>query len=214
MQDKKTNVRGQLVRDVDVAMAITEQLLTGPAAADSLDGIATLRIDFFREFPYLYDGRREDELRYLRLYAEASDAFVITVTDSGTMVGAATGIPLSQEHRELLDPFAGTPYPVEEIFYVGELLFCPEYCNRGLGLRLVALIEEHVRSLGNYRYLTCATVVRQDDHPSRPMGYVPIDRFLDRAGFSPLPGVTACFTWREIDGVSREHPMQFWIKVL
>jgi hypothetical protein len=79
---------------------------------------------------------------------------------------------------------------------------------------LIAMVEEQVRSLGNFRYLTCATVVRPDDHPLRPKEYVPIDRFLDRIEFRTLPGVTTSFSWKEIDGLSREHPMQLWVKEL
>lgn len=188
--------------------------MKGAQAAGVIEDVAGLRLSVFREFPYLYDGRREDELGYLRHYAEAPDAFVITVTDSDAVVGAATGIPLCHELQELTDPFAGTPYAVEEIYYVGELLFYPAFRNRGLGLRLLALVEEQVRSLKSYRYLACATVVRPDDHPLRPVGYVPIDRFLGRTGFRILSGVVTSFTWTETDGVSRDHPMQFWIKDL
>jgi GNAT superfamily N-acetyltransferase len=195
-------------------VAITEQLLTGSAVADSLADLASLRILIFQEFPYLYDGRREDELRYLKLYAEAPEAFVIIVTDSGKVVGAATGIPLRHEHQGLIEPFAGSVYPVDEIYYVGELLLYPAYRNQGLGLRLVTQIEDQVRSLGTYRYLTCATVVRSDDHPRRPTQNLPIDRFLARTGFRPLPGMTTEFSWRENDGVTRTHPMKFWIKEL
>jgi GNAT superfamily N-acetyltransferase len=136
------------------------------------------------------------------------------VNDAGSMVGAATGIPLCHESQDFVDPLARSSYPVAETFYVGELLFYPAYRNRGLGMSLIAMIEEQVRSLGNFRYLTCATVVRYDDHPLRPKEYVPIDRFLERIGFRDLPGVTTNFTWKEIDGISREHPMQFWVKEL
>ena len=196
------------------AQTITTQLLTGPAIAASLDGIASLRLAIFREYPYLYAGRREDELGYLRIYAEARGAFVMTVTDSGTLAGAATGIPLCHEDRQLLAAFAGASHAVDEIFYLGELLFSPAYRNHGLGLRLLAEVEEHVRSLGSYRYLTCATVVRPASHPLRPPAYLPIDRFLARTGFAALAGVTTSFTWLEIDGVKRDHPMQFWLKAL
>jgi GNAT superfamily N-acetyltransferase len=195
-------------------MVITEKLLTGSAVGPCLEALASLRIDIFREYPYLYEGSREYELNYLRLYMEAPDAFVISVNDAGSMVGAATGISLCHENQDLIDPLAGTSYPVAETFYVGELLYYPAYRNRGLGMSLIAMIEEHVRSLGNFRYLTCATVVRSDDHPLRPKEYVPIDRFLDRIGFRDLPGITTSFTWKEIDGISREHPMQFWVKEL
>jgi hypothetical protein len=79
---------------------------------------------------------------------------------------------------------------------------------------LLARLEEQVRSLGRFRTLTCATVERPDDHPLRPQGYIPIGRFLARTGFARLPGVTTTFTWRESDGVRREHAMQFWRKGL
>jgi GNAT superfamily N-acetyltransferase len=195
-------------------MAITEQLLTGSAVAESLDDIALLRITIFREFPYLYDGRREEESLYLQVYAKAPDTTILTMSDSGKIIGAATGIPLRHEHQELLEPFAGTVYPLDEIYYVGELLFYPEYRNRGLGMRLLARMEEQVRSMGSYRYLTCATVVRPDDHPLRPAAYLPINRFLTVAGFLPLSEIMTEFPWLETDGATRSHPMNFWIKEL
>jgi GNAT superfamily N-acetyltransferase len=193
---------------------ITTACLKGAQAAAAIGDVADLRLSIFREFPYLFHGRREDELNYLRRYVEAPDAFVITVSDSGRVVGAATGIPLCHEIKELTEPFVGTPFAVEEIYYVGELLLYPAYRNRGLGLQLLAQIEDQVRSLRTFRYLGCATVVRPDDHPMRPTGYVPIDRFLHRTGFRSLPGVATSFSWNEAGGVSCEHPMQFWIKDL
>lgn len=195
-------------------MTCIEKLLTGPDAIESLDGVASLRIDIFREFPYLYDGKRGDEIHYLRRYAEKPGACVITVSDGDTLVGAATGIPLQYEHRSMVEPVRVADYPVDEMYYVGEVLFYPKYRNRVLGQRLLSMIEEHVRSLGNYRYLTCATVVRPDDHPLRPVEYVPIERFLARTSFIALTDVSATIAWRETDGIDRKHLMRFWIKEL
>jgi len=193
---------------------ISEQLLTGTAIAGVLDDLATLRLEIFPEYPYLYQGRREDELKYLGTYAEAPDACVILAYDGNTIVGAATGMPLIHEDAQMLDAFAGTAFPLNEAYYVGELLFRPAYRNCGLGRKLLDRLESHVRSLGRYRRLTCATVERPDDHPLRPRDYIPITRFLARTGFVRLSGVTTSFMWREIDGVKRDHPMQFWNKAL
>jgi GNAT superfamily N-acetyltransferase len=198
----------------ELQSALRIDSVRGTLAAGMVQELAVLRLSIFREFPYLYQGCLEDELGYLGHYAEVADSIVVSVTDSGRVVGAATGIPLSHESRALVDPFAVTPYVVEEIYYVGELLFYPEYRNRGLGMRLLTQIEQQVRALGNYRYLVCATIVRPDDHPSRPEGYLPIERFLNRAGFILLPGITTSFAWRETDGSTREHEMKFWIKNL
>lgn len=194
-------------------MPISNELLTGLNVKKYLDEIASLRIEIFREYPYLYDGNRNDELNYLQRYAEVSDACAIVAFDDENVVGAATGIPLGQEDG-LLAPFASSHHPVDETYYVGELLFYPAYRNQGLGIDLLGVIEKYVLSLGNYRYLASATVVRPDDHPLRPQEYVQIERFLARTGFVALPGITTSFAWREIDGSSNEHPMQFWVKRL
>lgn len=193
---------------------ITEQLLTGAAIADVLEDLATLRLDIFREYPYLYEGRREDELNYLGTYAKTPDACVILAYDGMTVIGAVTGMPLVHEDAQLLDAFAGTTIPLEEIYYVGELLFRSAFRNCGLGQKLLARLESHIHSLGHYRTLTCATVELPADHPLRPHDYIPITRFLARTGFVRLPGVTTHFTWLETDGVKRDHPMQFWSKDL
>lgn len=194
------------------AKSVTEQLLTGNGIADVLDDLATLRLEIFREYPYLYEGRREDELKYLGSYAAAPDACVILARDGSNVIGAATGMPLIHEDAQMIDAFAGAALPLEKIYYIGELLFRPAYRNGGLGQKLLGQIESHICTLGRYSRLTCATVERPDDHPLRPSGYIPITSFLDRTGFVRLTGVTAHFTWRETDGVKRDHPMQFWLK--
>ncbi|MDO9080319.1 MAG: GNAT family N-acetyltransferase [Desulfuromonadales bacterium] len=193
---------------------MTEQLLTGTAIAEVRDEVATLRLEIFREYPYLYQGRREDERNYLGTYAEAPDACVILAYEGDAVIGAVAGMPLIHEDAQMLDAFVGTALPLDEAYYVGELLLRPAYRNGGLGQKLLARLESHIRSLGRYRTLTCATVERPDDHPLRPRDYIPITRFLAHTGFSRLPGVTTHFMWRETDGIVRDHPIQFWGKEL
>ena len=193
---------------------IAEQLLTGAAIAGALDDLATLRLEIFPEYPYLYRGRREDELTYLSTYAEAPDACVILAYDGHAVIGVATGMPLIHEDTQMLDAFARAVFPITEVYYVGELLLRPAYRNCGLGQKLLDQLESHIRSLGRYRTLTCATVERPEHHPLRPRDYIPITRFLARTGFVRLSGVTTHFIWHEIDGVKRDHPMQFWSKEL
>ncbi len=195
-------------------MNITEQTLYAAEIRDYLDELAKLRINIFQEYPYLYHGEQAYELTYLGIYAESADALAIVAHDDGALAGAVTAIPLKDEMTELTAPFNGTPYPLEQIFYIGELLFYSKYRSSGMGSRLIAQVEAYVRSLKRYRFLTCATVVRPDEHPQRPANYLPIDSFLHKNGFQPLAGITATFDWPELDGVSRSHSMQFWLKRL
>jgi len=193
---------------------ITEQLLTGKDIAEHLEDLASLRLDIFREYPYLYLGQRVDELTYLAGYTEKPGSVTILAKDGSKVIGAATGAPLAYEQPALRDPFAITPYPPEEAYYVGELLFHQSYRSRGLGKRLLSQIESHICSLGNFRTVVCVTVERSPDHPLRPHGHIPINHFLDRTGFVRLDEVVANFKWLEVDGVERDHSMQFWLKEL
>lgn len=186
----------------------------GSAITGSIHDIATLRLSIFQEFPYLYSGTIQNELGYLQHYAAVRDAIAVTVSDTGNVAGAATGIPLTHEGQQLTAPFATAHYQLEQLYYVGELLLYPRYRNHGLGHHLLNLVEEQVRAFEQYRSLVCATVVRPDDHPLRPADFLPIDRFLARTGFSMLAGLNTAIHWRELDGIERAHPMQFWIKEL
>ena len=193
---------------------ITTQPATGTAITGHIEELATLRLDIFAEYPYLYRGRRADELAYLADFANKPGASTILARDGDAVIGAATGAPLAHEQVALRDPFATSSHSPDDAYYIGELLFRQEYRGRGLGKRLLTLMENHVLSLGGFQMLTCATVERPLEHPCRPQEYTPIDRFLGRTGFVRLDGIVTHFTWTEVDGAKRDHVMQFWIKEL
>ena len=46
-------------------MSITIQVVTGTAIAPYVNDLATLRMQVFRDFPYLYDGTHEYEQHYM-----------------------------------------------------------------------------------------------------------------------------------------------------
>ena len=195
-------------------MTITTELLRGEAIRPHLDAIAGLRIGIFREYPYLYLGEPEYEQKYLSVYADSPDALAILARDGDTLAGAVTAIPMADEAEALAAPVRDALGDLEPVFYVGELLFLPPYRGLGLGSDLIARVEDMVRAAGRFTSLTCATVVRPDDHPLRPAGFTPIDRFLARTGYTRMAGVAATFDWPEPDGVSIPHTMKYWIKPL
>ncbi|MRR35705.1 GNAT family N-acetyltransferase [bacterium] len=190
------------------------ELCTGPAVIPYLSEIARLRITIFREFPYLYKGSQEIETKYLQAYAEAPDACVFVVRDGEAIIGAVTGVPLSGEPASFTAPFAGSPFSLDTIYYVGEVLFFPAYRGQGLGSRLLQEFEDHVRALGRYQRLACATVVRPETHPLRPSDYRPIDGLLLRAEFIKYPELRVALPWPDLDGNITENTMVFWMNEL
>lgn len=177
--------------------------------------LARLRIEIFRDFPYLYDGDMAYEERYVQTYVDAPESVMVLAFDGAEIVGASTGIPLEYESAAFRAPFLERGYDAREIFYCGESLLREGYRGRGLYRQFFSGREAYARALG--RFATCAfcAVARPADHPARPRGYEPLDAVWKHFGYEPHPELVAAFSWKDV-GESDEtaKPMTFWLKSL
>ena len=101
------------------------QLLQGPRIAPHIDDLARLRIEVFREFPYLYDGTFDYEAEYLGTYVRSEDSLCVLVRDQGRVVGASTALPLSGETGEFQQPFVEGGRDPARICYLAESVVLP-----------------------------------------------------------------------------------------
>jgi GNAT superfamily N-acetyltransferase len=176
--------------------------------------IADLRIRVFAAFPYLYDGDRDYEARYLATYRENPDAIVVGAWDGDRLVGASTGTPMEAHSEDFAAAFAGPALPIRDIFYCAESVLLPEFRGRGAGHRFFDLREAHARRLGRRWSAFCA-VIRPPDHPDRPPDYRDLEPFWRARGYEPLEGAIAHFAWRDHgDDHETDKPLQFWIRAL
>lgn len=188
--------------------------LTGSVLHSALDDLARLRIAVFRDFPYLYDGTREYEENYLRLFADGKDGIIVVARDGEAIVGCATGSALVTHHGPLQQPFRDAGYDLDSIFYCGESVLLSAYRGRGLGHAFFDHRERHARANG-YRISTFCAVVRAGDHPLKPAGYRPLDAFWTKRGYRKADGLTATFSWKDIgEREPTSKVMQFWLKDL
>ncbi|MHA6263549.1 GNAT family N-acetyltransferase [Arenibacterium sp. CAU 1754] len=190
------------------------RVLTGPALAAALDDVAALRIEVFRDWPYLYDGDVEYERRYLQTYRNSASAVLVGAFDGDRLVGASTGTPLADHANDFAQAFKGTGIDLGDVFYCAESVLLPACRGKGIGHRFFDLREAHARHLGYANCAFCA-VVRPADHPLRPKTYRPLDEFWRARGYAPLKGVIAEFSWKDIDQPQEtSKPLQFWMRGL
>jgi len=188
---------------------------SGGELARWIPEVARLRIQVFRDYPYLYDGDLAYEEAYLKRYTECPRAVVVLALDGDAVVGASTALPLADEMEAFRTPFAQAGYPVESIFYLAESVLDLRYRGRGLGVRFFEEREAHARKIGGMEWAIFCAVRRPEDHPAKPAGYEPLDRFWAKRGYAPVPGLSAQLAWQEIgeEGES-EKTLDFWMKRL
>ncbi|UWR02364.1 GNAT family N-acetyltransferase [Ruegeria conchae] len=188
--------------------------LTGAALEAALDDVARLRIEVFRVWPYLYDGDLAYEREYLRSYRNSDRAIVVGAFDSDRLVGASTGAPLTDHADDFAAAFAETDLDLSNIFYCAESVLLPRYRGQGVGHKFFDLREQHARALG-FTKCTFCSVQRPDNHPMRPADYRPLDTFWRARGYTPLPGVVAQFSWKDVgEEFKNQKALQFWIRDL
>lgn len=188
--------------------------LRGADIASQLDALADVRIRVFRAFPYLYEGSREYEAKYLDVYLKCPRSLAVLVWDDARCIGASTALPLPNAEAEAQAPFLAGGHVVETIDYFGESVLLPEYRGRGLGVKFFELREAHAREQGLSVCAFCS-VQRPDDHPARPADYVPNDAFWTKRGYRKAPEITTTYSWPDIGERDESNkPMTFWLRTL
>ncbi len=178
----------------------------------ALDNVARLRIEVFRDWPYLYDGDLEYERRYLQAYRDSEKAIVVGAFDDDRLIGASTGAPLVDHDDDFAAAFSETGLDLSQIYYCAESVLLPGYRGQGVGHHFFDLRETHARNLGFSKCAFCG-VQRPLDHPMRPENYRPLDPFWRARGYQPMPGVVATFSWKDLnEDTATSKPLQFWLR--
>jgi len=186
--------------------------VSGDAVAPWLDDLAALRIQVFRDYPYLYDGKYDYERRYLAAYAASSASTFVLAIDGARVVGAATALPLMDADQAFRQPFVDKGLEPGAVFYFGESVLLPAYRGHGIGHRFFDLREQAAHRFGASITAFCA-VRRASDHPARPADYRPLDGFWKARGYRPVAGMTTSYPWQDIgESTETAKNMTFWLR--
>ncbi|REL37830.1 GNAT family N-acetyltransferase [Rhodohalobacter sp. SW132] len=193
--------------------SLSIKTVTGSRLMPYTDSLASLRIEVFREFPYLYDGSQEYELSYLKTYLNSENSIAVLVMDGDQVVGASTGLPMTDEEEDFRRPFQKHGLNPENYFYCGESILKREYRGRGIYRRLFEERESHAKKISGIHFTCFCAVQRPDDHPLRPDDYQPLDPIWQKYGYKKKPELRTTYRWKDIDEESESDKiMVFWVK--
>lgn len=195
-------------------MSVAIRPLTGSEISAAMNDLARLRIQVFAAFPYLYDGDAKYEAAYLREFMAAPDALLVAAISNDQIVGAATASSARANKEKLPASFAEFGIDTATSFYFGESLLLPEFRGKGIGKAFFDCREAHALACGATA-AHFAAVIRPEDHPARPIDYMPLEAFWRKRGYIPLVGLVSNLEWRE-HGEAEESPkaMQHWARQL
>lgn len=195
-------------------MTITVRPLTGAELHAAIDDLAKLRIAVFAAYPYLYDGDAAYEADYLKEFIAAPQAVLVAAFDGARIVGAATASPMWAQKAEFRAPFEARGIDTRQLFYFGESVLLAEHRGQGIGHAFFDHREGQAVRAGATA-TTFAAVIRPEDHPARPAGYVPLDAFWTRRGYAPVDCLITELAWKD-HGEAEESlkPMQYWMRQL
>ena len=197
------------------ASALRIATFTGDAITALLPALADLRVEVFRDWPYLYDGDPAYERDYLSVYATEPRAMLAVAFDDDKIIGASTCLPMTGAAPEIRAPLAAQGLTPDGYFYFGESILLATYRGRGLGVKFFAAREAHALSDGVCGHALFYAVRRAVDHPARPVNARSLDSFWRKRGYRPAPGLSCQMSWREI-GMTAEiiHTLDAWCKPL
>lgn len=195
-------------------MRLRLESLHGAQIARHVDALAALRITVFREWPYLYEGTREYETRYLQTYLKCRRSLAILAWDGDECVGASTVQPLADAPSDMQRPFVDAGMDLSRIDYFGESVLLRAYRGQGLGVKFFEVREAHAKSLSLSICAFCA-VQRNDNDRRRPANYVANDAFWSKRGYRKRNDLQTSLSWPDIgETASSDKPMTFWTRDL
>lgn len=190
------------------------QALHGTAIRHQWQALAALRIEVFKEWPYLYEGTLDYERHYLETYAACDDSLAVIAWDGAACVAATTALPLRAAEAAMRKPFEQAGMGIDHTLYFGESVVLASHRGRGIGVAFFEQREVHARALGLAQCAFCA-VDRPEEHPLKPAHHQGNEAFWARRGYRRQPALQCTFDWLDRgEAAPTPHTLSYWLRSL
>lgn len=186
--------------------------------APYLPFVAEQRIAVYREYPYLYDGKMDEEIAYLEWFSKLKHSAIVIAFYNNEPVGFITGTSLAAfdfYYAGSVNLFNNAGLSYDTYYYFSDAIVLPEHRNKLLVTQMAQMLEEHADILGYTA--TCFVSESYESHPLKPEGYKELDGLFKKNGYSKTDMIIT-YNWPtlQIDGTDKMqiHPMNYWIKNL
>ena len=166
-------------------MGVTVEIYVGKDSADYIEAVSRLRIQIFKEYPYLYEGELDYERRYMQGYTSDDKAMIAIARVDGILAGVSTGIPLVSDSEIVSDAkkvFSQENIDIGDFYYYGEVIVLPEFRGQGITTKLYSSQNDLIKTWG-FKHVCILTVLIYEHHPLKPLTYRSPDGMWQHLGF-------------------------------
>lgn len=200
----------------ETTVTINIQRYSGKDMEPAIEILGEFRLRYFREFPYLYVGTKENEQGHLAEYLANPSARFLIAKDGEITVGVGIGTMLSTEKdilEQIAEAFRQKGLNPSDFFYFGEMIFSPEYRGQGIGKQMLDMLKKAGSEQNTTRFCFLA-VDRADNDPRKPSEYVDSATIFQKFGFCKT-SIQVVFNWPTIqpdDSVEKSaNTLSLWV---
>ncbi|HQS84307.1 MAG: hypothetical protein B7Y25_05090 [Alphaproteobacteria bacterium 16-39-46] len=165
-------------------MSFQIKIFKGPEILSYIETLADMRLEAFFEYPYLYVGKREDELSYVKSYALSPQGLLIVAFKNEKIAGICSGIPLNFENSPLKPwhkKLEKEGLEIEMLYYGGEIIVKPQFQKQKACFLLMTQFIEAVKEM-KFSKIIGITCIRAKDHPLCPPKYFGPESIWEKMG--------------------------------
>jgi hypothetical protein len=194
----------------------TIKIITGAAELKTLvPFIAQQRLSYFRDYPYLYQGKYEEEYTYLEWFSSLPYSAIAVVYHESKPVGFLTGtafVDFDQHFEGSCSIFEKNALKPALYYYFSEIIL-PEHHQQNLSSHLFFALENYAKSLGFSA--GCFVDESHETHPLKPADYKPLDILWQKIGYKKS-SITINFSWPTYQSngpiLQQKHTLSYWLK--
>jgi GNAT superfamily N-acetyltransferase len=192
-------------------------IIKGVEIEKYLDELAKMRLEYFKEFPYLYEGDWENERGNLSKLADDQHSILVLAFEGQEIAVVSTATPLKGEYVEVPEAFFNDlGFANEDLYYFGEIIVHQKFRGYGLATRIFKEQEKYAEDLG-FKAICFLVVEREDNHPLKPEAYRENDVKWEHLGYHRTDKAIF-FEWPTIQATGPakniKNKLVFWMKVI
>jgi GNAT superfamily N-acetyltransferase len=194
----------------------TIKIVSGPELTMIVPFVVEQRIEFFKNYPFLYRGNQQEEETYVGWFISLPHSALAVACYNDIPVGFVGGtsfVHFNEHFKGSVELFNRAHLKPDAYFYISEVIIIPRYREDTLIKKLFNALEDYARNRGFTN--SCFVYEVHDHHPLMPKDYKLLSYQWRQLGYAQS-SLNITYRWLTFqpDGTTQrqDHELNYWLK--